>query len=86
MAQENKLNQLSAINFTLLSKLEEVKDVYDIVLIDTPPSLNLYARIALVSADYLLIPSDLKPFANQGLDHVTKTLSKTLMLPKKQLD
>jgi cellulose biosynthesis protein BcsQ len=40
------------------------------VLIDTPPSLNLYARIALITADYLIIPSDLKPFANQGLINV----------------
>lgn len=84
MAQENELNQLSAINFTLLSKLEEVKDVYDIVLIDTPPSLNLYARIALVSADYLLIPSDLKPFANQGLDHV-KNFIKDINAAKKAI-
>ena len=70
MEKEAELNQLAAINFTLLTKLEQVKDIYDIVLIDTPPSLNLYARIALISADYLLIPSDLKPFANQGLVNV----------------
>ena len=70
MEKEPELNQLAAINFTLLTKLEQVKDIYDIVLIDTPPSLNLYARIALISADYLLIPSDLKPFANQGLVNV----------------
>ncbi len=67
MEKETKLNQLASINFTLLGKLEEVKDLYDVVLIDTPPSLNLYARIALITAEYLLIPSDLKPFANQGL-------------------
>ena len=70
MEKEAELNQLAAINFTLLSKLEQVKNTYDIVLIDTPPSLNLYARIALIAADYLLIPSDLKPFANQGLINV----------------
>ena len=70
MEKEAELNQLAAINFTLLSKLQEVENTYDIVLIDTPPSLNLYARIALISADYLLIPSDLKPFANQGLVNV----------------
>ena len=42
------------------------------MLIDTPPSLNLYARIALIAADYLLIPSDLKPFANEGLKNVRR--------------
>jgi cellulose biosynthesis protein BcsQ len=54
----------------LIAKLSDVKDMYDVVLIDTPPSLNVFARIALLSADYLLIPSDLKPFANEGLNNV----------------
>ena len=70
MEKENRLNQLASINFILLEKLNEVKDQYDIVLIDTPPSLNLYARIALITAEYVIIPSDLKPFANQGLVNV----------------
>lgn len=70
MEREDRLNRLASINFTLIKKLEEVKNQYDIVLIDTPPSLNLYARIALIAAEYLIIPSDLKPFANQGLVNV----------------
>ncbi|MFN5862142.1 MAG: ParA family protein, partial [Pseudanabaena sp.] len=53
-----------------IKKLELVKDEYDVVLIDTPPSLNLYAKIALIACDYLIIPSDLKPFANEGLRNV----------------
>ena len=72
MEKEDRLNKLASINFTLLQKLAEVKNKYDIVLIDTPPSLNLYARIALIAAEYLIIPSDLKPFANQGLVNVKK--------------
>ncbi|MGF1590613.1 MAG: AAA family ATPase [Pleurocapsa sp.] len=70
MEKESKLNQLASINFTLIQKLKEVKERYDIVLIDTPPSLNLYARISLIAAEFLIIPSDLKPFANQGLVNV----------------
>ncbi len=57
--------------------MEDVKNKYDIVLIDTPPSLNLYARLALITADYLLIPSDLKPFANEGLDNVREFIEDT---------
>jgi cellulose biosynthesis protein BcsQ len=45
--------------------------------LDTPPSLNLYARVALIAADYLIIPSDLKPFANQGLINVKDFIKKT---------
>jgi cellulose biosynthesis protein BcsQ len=57
-------------------KLDAISEKYDVVLIDTPPSLNLYARIALITADYLIIPSDLKPFANQGLINVKEFIKK----------
>jgi cellulose biosynthesis protein BcsQ len=70
MQHEQELVNIDLSRFILVEKLEVVKDEYDIVLIDTPPSLNLYAKIALITADYLLIPSDLKPFANQGLTNV----------------
>ncbi|NEP11902.1 MAG: AAA family ATPase [Symploca sp. SIO2C1] len=74
MKYENELNQNEASKTMLIQKLENVKNEYDIVILDTPPSLNLYARIAIIAADYLLIPSDLKPFANQGLINVKEFL------------
>lgn len=70
MKNETDLNALDGSRLILIEKLEYVKNKYDVVLIDTPPSLNLYARIALITADFLIIPSDLKPFANQGLTNV----------------
>lgn len=62
-----KLNQIAASKTRLVTKLKKVEKDYDIVIIDTPPSRDLYAQVALIAADYLIIPSDLKPFANQGL-------------------
>ena len=76
MHNENELNQLDYSRMILIQKLKAVEDQYDVVLIDTPPSLNLYARIALITADYLIIPSDLKPFANQGLTNVKEFVKK----------
>ncbi|MEG4989358.1 AAA family ATPase [Microcoleus sp. BR0-C5] len=76
MQYETELNQLDYSRMILIQKLAEVQDKYDIVLIDTPPSLNFYARVALIAADYLIIPSDLKPFANQGLINVKDFLKK----------
>lgn len=70
MEMELRLNKLPFIKITLLEKLKAVQNNYDIVIIDTPPSMNLYSTIALIACDYLLIPSDLKPFANQGLRNV----------------
>jgi cellulose biosynthesis protein BcsQ len=68
--EEKFLQDKTFAQTRLVKKLEAVKDIYDVVLIDTPPSLNLYAKIALIACDYLIIPSDLKPFANEGLKNV----------------
>ncbi len=54
----------------LVQQLKVVENQYDLVIIDTPPSLDLYAQAALTAADYLMVPSDLKPFSNQGLTSV----------------
>jgi cellulose biosynthesis protein BcsQ len=70
MQYEHELSQIDYSTMMLLKKLKTIEDQYDVVLIATPPALNLYARIALISSDYLIIPSDLKPFANQGLLNV----------------
>lgn len=70
MKHEEELTRLDYSRIVLIEKLKEAQENFDIVLIDTPPSLNLYARIALISADYLIIPSDLKPYANLGLPNV----------------
>jgi len=70
MNAELDLISVESSRLLLRNKVQDVKDDYDIVIIDTPPSLNLYARIALITTDYLIIPSDLKPFANQGLNNV----------------
>ncbi len=58
------------------NNLKAIEDKYDFILIDTPPSLNLYARAALFVTDYLIVPSDLKPFANQGLPNVKEFIER----------
>jgi chromosome partitioning protein len=68
--KQSNLTTLVASRTRLLAKLDRVKNDYDLVIIDTPPSRDIYAEAALITADYLLIPSDLKPFANQGLPTV----------------
>jgi len=62
-----KLNQVKASQTRLIKKLKREEKKYDFVIIDTPPSRDIYAQVAIISANYLIIPSDLKPFANQGL-------------------
>jgi chromosome partitioning protein len=68
--KQGDLTTAMASRTRLLGKLKRVDNSYDIVIIDTPPSRDIYAEVALITADYLIIPSDLKPFANQGLPTV----------------
>ncbi len=70
IGKQSDLNSIVASRTRLNTKLKQVEHDYDLVIIDTPPSRDIYAEVALVTADYLLIPSDLKPFANQGLPTV----------------
>jgi cellulose biosynthesis protein BcsQ len=70
IALQSNLVVFGASRSRLAKKLDKVKTEYDVVIIDTPPSLDLYASAALTAADYLIIPSDLKPFSNQGLSSV----------------
>jgi chromosome partitioning protein len=68
--KQSDLTTAMASRTRLLGKLKRVDNSYDLVIIDTPPSRDIYAEVALITADYLIIPSDLKPFANQGLPTV----------------
>lgn len=67
---QHKLTQITASRSRMIMKLRRVQNDYDYAIIDTPPSRDLYAEIPLATADYLIIPSDLRPFANQGLNNV----------------
>ncbi len=68
--KQNKLAAFVNTRWRLDKKIQQVSDEYDIVILDAPPARDLYAEIALIAADYLIIPSDMKPFANQGLNNV----------------
>ena len=68
--REIELSKIQTSRLRLLRKLELEPSRYDFVIIDTPPARDLYAEISMITSDYLIIPSDLKPFANQGLTTV----------------
>ncbi|MEB3273302.1 MAG: AAA family ATPase, partial [Prochlorothrix sp.] len=73
--KQDALTKIAISRFRLIRKLEAVQNQYDIVIIDAPPSRDIYAEVALISSDYLIIPSDMKPFANQGLANVTQLIT-----------
>lgn len=50
--------------------LESIKDNFDFVLIDCPPSLGMLSTNALVASDYVLVPIKIDNFALLGLDYL----------------
>ena len=61
----------------ILSKLieeENLKDDYDFILIDCPPSQSITTINALVASDSIIIPMEPSLFNMQGLKNLSKTI------------
>ncbi|MBI1919883.1 MAG: ParA family protein [Geobacter sp.] len=59
----------------LRQALESVKDDYEYILIDCPPSLGLLTLNALCAADSVLIPLQCEFYAMEGLSQILKTIN-----------
>ncbi|HLD03296.1 MAG TPA: ParA family protein [Candidatus Dojkabacteria bacterium] len=58
----------------LRSALEKVRNDYDFILIDCPPSLGLLTVNSLVAADQVFIPVQCEYFALEGLSQLLNTI------------
>jgi len=54
--------------------LEEVKDQYDYIIIDCPPSLGLLTLNALTASDTVIIPVQCEYYALEGLSQLLNTI------------
>ena len=66
----------------LKEKLEEIKDKFDYILIDCPPSLGLITLNAFTASDSVLIPVQCEYYALEGLGQLLNTIN----LVKKHLN
>ncbi|MCG3767144.1 ParA family protein [Vibrio cincinnatiensis] len=75
-AAEIKLMEVFAREVRLKNALAAVRDNYDFIFIDCPPSLNLLTINAMAAADSVLVPMQCEYFALEGLTALMDTISK----------
>ena len=64
---EPYLYQLDSRALVLKDALEPVKDTYDLILIDTPPSMGQFVINGLFAADHIIVTLDSGSFALNGI-------------------
>jgi chromosome partitioning protein len=74
VAAEVQLIGKQGAELRLRNALRPIRPLYDIVLIDCPPSLNMLTVNALVAADSVLIPMQCEYYALEGLTALIGTV------------
>ncbi|MBZ0221120.1 MAG: AAA family ATPase [Candidatus Methylomirabilis sp.] len=63
-----------AREYRLRDTIKTVKDLFDYIIIDCPPSLSLLTVNALVAADSVLIPLQCEYYALEGISDISRTI------------
>jgi chromosome partitioning protein len=72
--------------FRLRDRIDQIRSEYDLIFIDTPPTLGLITVNALVAATHVLIPIQSSYFALEGTDDLLETIEKVRSRPNPDLD
>ncbi|MDQ2746268.1 MAG: ParA family protein [Acidobacteriota bacterium] len=72
--------------FRLRDRFEQIRSNYDLIFVDTPPTLGLITVNALVAAHYVLIPIQSSYFALEGTDDLLETIEKVRSRPNPELE
>jgi chromosome partitioning protein len=68
------IQQANFKEYILANGLDDAQELYDLVVLDTPPSTDVLHMLALVASDYLVIPANMDFYALDGVGYVYKTL------------
>ena len=61
--------------FRLKEALEQIKDNYDYIILDTPPALGILTVNALTAADSAIIPAQADVYSLQGIAQLSETIA-----------
>ena len=61
--------------YILKSAVEYIKEDYDFIIIDCPPSLNMLTVNAMTTADTVLVPIQCEYYALEGLSQLIHTIN-----------
>lgn len=73
-AAEIELIGIKDKEFIVKKEVEKIKDHYDYVIIDCPPSLNMLTVNAMTTADSVLVPIQCEYYALEGLSQLIYTV------------
>ncbi|MBS5523725.1 MAG: ParA family protein [Clostridiales bacterium] len=71
---EIELISMENKEYLLREKLDTIKQNYDFIIIDCPPSLNLLTVNAMVASDTVLVPIQCEYYALEGLSQLMHTI------------
>ena len=72
--------------YILKNALDQVREEYDYIFIDCPPSLALLTLNALVACDTVLVPMQCEYYALEGLSQLTHTIRTVKRSMNKNID
>lgn len=61
--------------YILKKNIDKIKDNYDFIIIDCPPSLNMLTVNAMTTADTVLVPIQCEYYALEGLSQLIHTIN-----------
>jgi chromosome partitioning protein len=73
---EVMINTEPGREYLLKEAIDKIKDQYDYIIIDCPPSLGIFSINSLVAADYFIVPMQTENFAFIGLDKILQVADK----------
>lgn len=83
---EVEIVEIKNREFLLKENLNEIKDKYDYIIIDCPPSLGLLTVNAFCACDTVLVPIQCEYYALEGLSMLTKTIKSIKSELNKEID